>query len=406
MAAVREVAGLIAYRLGSVAPGGPRARDGAGVAPVARDSRCWPTHTGPAQLGRRRADLGRGPRAVAGPGGAWPRPASSPRVPRPIEAISPVRCARWAGVRVAPKRVREHHLRQWYVLGDLHDRAGDPIEATRGSSASPPRPRLRRRHRPPAGARPLTRSPPPRPASVACAEVKARHFRAGVVVVVGAATARCSPSSGPTPRPVAAPPGRHRAGEEPIDAAWRELEEETGLGPADVDARRRAPRVGRLRVAGRGRRRAATASARSSGGSRSGSSTTTVEPAPDGREFVAWRVGRRRRGCVDHVVAFRRPAYAPGARRHDDVTDDLFSRRPPSSVCARQAPLAARLRPRTIDDVVGQRHLLGPGRPLRRLVEQDRLSSVLLWGPPGTGKTTLALAVAGTRRGRSSSSPR
>jgi putative ATPase len=60
------------------------------------------------------------------------------------------------------------------------------------------------------------------------------------------------------------------------------------------------------------------------------------------------------------------------------------------------APLAARLRPRSIDDVVGQDHLVGHGRPLRRLVEQDRLTSAIFWGPPGTGKTTLALAVAGS----------
>ncbi|CAB4867279.1 unannotated protein [freshwater metagenome] len=77
------------------------------------------------------------------------------------------------------------------------------------------------------------------------------------------------------------------------------------------------------------------------------------------------------------------------------MTDDLFSSAAADRL-RQQAPLAARLRPQTLDEVVGQKHLVGPGRPLRRLVEQDRLSSAIFWGPPGTGKTTLALAVAGT----------
>ncbi len=63
---------------------------------------------------------------------------------------------------------------------------------------------------------------------------------------------------------------------------------------------------------------------------------------------------------------------------------------------ARGAPLAARMRPRTLDEIVGQQHLLGPGAPLRSLIEADRLSSIILWGPPGTGKTTLATVVAST----------
>ncbi len=62
------------------------------------------------------------------------------------------------------------------------------------------------------------------------------------------------------------------------------------------------------------------------------------------------------------------------------------------------APLAARLRPSSIDEVVGQTHLVGPRRPLRVLVETDALTSAILWGPPGTGKTTLALAIAGTTK--------
>lgn len=61
----------------------------------------------------------------------------------------------------------------------------------------------------------------------------------------------------------------------------------------------------------------------------------------------------------------------------------------------RQAPLAARLRPKSLDEVVGQRHLLAIGAPLRSLIEADRLTSLILWGPAGTGKTTIANLLAG-----------
>ena len=63
-------------------------------------------------------------------------------------------------------------------------------------------------------------------------------------------------------------------------------------------------------------------------------------------------------------------------------------------------PLAARLRPETLDDFVGQRHLIGPGKVLRRIIETDAVSSMIFWGPPGVGKTTLAQIIARRTRSR------
>ncbi|HEY8232077.1 MAG TPA: replication-associated recombination protein A [Vicinamibacteria bacterium] len=87
------------------------------------------------------------------------------------------------------------------------------------------------------------------------------------------------------------------------------------------------------------------------------------------------------------------------SRPKDDATGSLFpdgdggprAERDPTP--RKDSPLAERIRPRTLDEILGQDEVLGPGRPLRRAIEQDELRSLILWGPPGSGKTTLAFVI-------------
>src|ERR1700749_121188 len=85
------------------------------------------------------------------------------------------------------------------------------------------------------------------------------------------------------------------------------------------------------------------------------------------------------------------------ARAETGQSESLFDEAEEAAATA-AAPLAVRMRPRTLDEVIGQRHLTGEGTPFRKLIDNNAPMSLLLWGPPGTGKTTLAYVVSQVTR--------
>src|SRR6476660_3278907 len=96
---------------------------------------------------------------------------------------------------------------------------------------------------------------------------------------------------------------------------------------------------------------------------------------------------------ADYVIPCAATGETPVATKARSLPIDLFRQAHEKNLKKAQ-PLAARMRPRTLDEFVGQEHFLGPDKLLRRLLTADRLGSVIFYGPPGSGKTALAHVIA------------
>jgi len=125
-------------------------------------------------------------------------------------------------------------------------------------------------------------------------------------------------------------------------------------------------------------------------------SSAADTPRPDPREPGAQRTTAH----VAHVAESERDAQSDVLRSSGESPVGQQTAPAPPADALEGAPLAERLRPRRLEDVIGQRHLLAPGMPLARVAETGRIHSMLLWGPPGTGKTTLARLLAATSGAR------